>query len=50
MEEGHAYLTLALDGSELSFSRPGDFTIGERALGDDWTGGWLDPRECPEAV
>jgi hypothetical protein len=37
-------LTLALDGSEWSASRPGRFTPRERAPGNHWIGGWVDPR------
>jgi hypothetical protein len=33
----------ALVGDELSGSRPGRFTPGERA-GTHWNGGWVNPR------
>jgi hypothetical protein len=38
------FLTLALDGSYWSNSRPYGFTLGEIALGNQWTGGWVGPR------
>jgi hypothetical protein len=38
------FLSLALHGSELSVSRPGRFTPGERVICTHWIGGWLDPR------
>jgi hypothetical protein len=38
------YLILALDGGELSASRPGRFTPRERAPGVHWIGGWVGPR------
>jgi hypothetical protein len=37
------FLTSALAGGEWWVSRPGRFTLGERALGTHWTGGWVDP-------
>jgi hypothetical protein len=36
------FLTSALDGGEWSASRPGRFT--------HWTGGWVGPRACLDAV
>jgi hypothetical protein len=38
------FLTSALVGDEWSASRPGRFTLGERAPGTHWVGGWVDPR------
>jgi hypothetical protein len=38
------FLTSALVGGEWSDSRPGRITLGERAPGTHWIGGWLDPR------
>jgi hypothetical protein len=35
----HVFLTLALVGSEWSFSRSDSFTLGTH-----WIGGWVDPR------
>jgi hypothetical protein len=35
------FLTSALDGGEWSVSRPGGFTVGERATGAQWIGGWV---------
>jgi hypothetical protein len=40
----HTYLTLALDGGDWSASRPGYFTLRERAPGTHWIGGWVGPR------
>jgi hypothetical protein len=40
----HIFLTSALVGGELSASRPGRFTFGERAPGSHWVGGWVEPR------
>jgi hypothetical protein len=40
----HIFLTSALAGGEWSASRPGLFTVGERAPGAHWIGGWVDPR------
>jgi len=37
-------LISALDGGEWSASRPGRFTLRERALGTRWMGGWVSPR------
>jgi hypothetical protein len=37
-------LTSALDGGEWSASRPGRFTLGERAPRTYWIGGWVGPR------
>jgi hypothetical protein len=45
----HAFLTSALDG-EWSASRPGRFTPTERALGTQWTGGWVGTRDVLNAV
>jgi hypothetical protein len=38
------FLTSALAGGELSTSRPGRFTPGERGPGNHWIGGWVGPR------
>jgi hypothetical protein len=38
------FLTSTLAGGEWSASRPYRFTPGERALGTQWIGGWVDPR------
>jgi hypothetical protein len=40
----------ALDRGEWSASRPGRFTIKERAPGTYWIGDWVDPRAGLEAV
>jgi hypothetical protein len=40
----HIFLTSALVGGELSTSRPGRFTPGERAQGTHRIGGWVDLR------
>jgi hypothetical protein len=37
------FLTSALDGGELSASRPGRFTPVERAPGTHWIGGRVGP-------
>jgi hypothetical protein len=40
-----------LEGGELSASRPGHFTLGERAPGIYWIGGWVGrPRADMDAV
>jgi hypothetical protein len=44
------FLTSTLAGDELSASRPGRFTTGERAPGSHWLGGSVGPRACLEAV
>jgi hypothetical protein len=38
------FLTSALFGGEWSVSRPGRFTLGERAPDTHWIGGRMDPR------
>jgi hypothetical protein len=43
-------LTSALDGVEWSASRPGRFTLRERAPGTHWIGGWVGPRAVLDAV
>jgi hypothetical protein len=43
-------LTSPLDGGEWSASRPGRFTLRERAPGTHWRGGWVDPRAVLDAV
>jgi len=45
-----AFLTSALDGGELSASRPGRFTPKERAPGTHWIAGWVVPRAGLDAV
>jgi hypothetical protein len=37
-------LTSVLDGSELSASNPGRFSLRERASGTHWLGSWVGPR------
>jgi hypothetical protein len=37
-------MTSALDGGEWSASRPGRFTLKERAPGTHWIGGWVGPQ------
>jgi hypothetical protein len=43
-------LTSALDGGELSASRPGRFVLMERAPITRWIGGWVGPRAGLDAV
>jgi hypothetical protein len=38
------FLTYALLGGEWSASRSCHFTLGERAPGTHWIGGWVGPR------
>jgi hypothetical protein len=38
------------DGGEWSASRPGRFTLRERALGTHWIGSWVGPRAGLDAV
>jgi hypothetical protein len=38
------FLDSALAGGEWSASCPGRFTLGKRAPGTHWIGGWVDPR------
>jgi hypothetical protein len=40
----HVVLTLALVGGKWSASRLDCLTPGERATGNHWIGGWVDPR------
>jgi hypothetical protein len=40
----HIFLTSALAGGEWSASRPCRFTLGERATGTHWIGGWVGPQ------
>jgi hypothetical protein len=40
----HIFFTSALAGGEWSASRPSRFTPGERASGNHWIGGLVDPR------
>jgi hypothetical protein len=44
------FLTSALDGGEWSASRPGRFTLSERAPGTHWIGSWVGPRTVLDAV
>jgi hypothetical protein len=41
----HVFLTSALAGGELSASRTGLFTPGERAPRTHWVGSWVDPEQ-----
>jgi hypothetical protein len=43
-------VTSAVDGGELSASRPGHFTSRERAPGTHWIGGWVGFRAVLDAV
>jgi hypothetical protein len=43
-------LTSALDGGEWSSSRPGHFTLRERAPDVHWIAGWVGPRAFLDAV
>jgi hypothetical protein len=43
-------LTSALDGGDLSASRPGRCTPRERVPGTYCIGGWVDPRAVVDAV
>jgi hypothetical protein len=47
---GCIFLTSALDGGEWSASRPGHFTLMERAPGTHWIGGWVGPNAGLDAV
>jgi hypothetical protein len=40
----HIFLTSALVAGVWSASRPGRYTLGERARGTHWIGGWVDAR------
>jgi hypothetical protein len=40
----HVLMTLALVRGEWSALRSGYFTLGERASGTHWMGGWMDLR------
>jgi hypothetical protein len=44
------FLTLTLDGCEWSASRPGRFTLGEKAPGTHCIRGWVGPRASLDAV
>jgi hypothetical protein len=35
-------------GGEWSASHPGHFTLGARAIGSYWLGGWVDPDYLPD--
>jgi hypothetical protein len=43
-------LDLGTSGGEWSASRLCRFNPGERALGTNWMGGWVDPRTGLDAV
>jgi hypothetical protein len=43
-------LASVLDGGEWSASRPGHFTVRERAPGTHWIEGLVDPRAVLDAV
>jgi hypothetical protein len=43
------FLTLALDGGELSASCPSPFTPRENDPGTHWIEGWVGPRASPDA-
>jgi hypothetical protein len=44
MYRSRFYLTSALAGGEWSASRPGCFTLGEKAPGTQEIEGWVNPR------
>jgi hypothetical protein len=44
------FLTSALDEGVWSASRSYRFTPGERLPGTHWTGGWVGPRTCLDAM
>jgi hypothetical protein len=44
------FLDLGLAGGQWSASRPGPFIPGERAPGNHWIGGWVDPRAGVDGV
>jgi hypothetical protein len=46
----HAFLATELDGGKWTASRPGRFTLGERASGTHCVGGWAGPRPRLDAV
>jgi hypothetical protein len=46
----HAFLTSALDGGEWLASRPGRFTLRERAPATHWIGGWMGSRAVLDPV
>jgi hypothetical protein len=46
----HVFLTSALVGGEWSPSRPGRFIPREKAPGNHWIGGWVDPRTFKRSV
>jgi len=43
-------LTSGIDGGEWSASRPGQFTLRERAAITQWIGGWVGLRAGLDAV
>jgi hypothetical protein len=46
----HVFLSSALVGDEWSTSRPGRFTLEERALCTNLVGGWVGPRAALDGV
>jgi hypothetical protein len=48
--QNHAFLTSELAGDELSASRSGRFTPGERSSGAHWTEVWAAPKAGMEDV
>jgi hypothetical protein len=46
----HVFMNWALYGGKLLASRPGRFTLGGRAPGTHWTGGWMGPGTGLDAV
>jgi hypothetical protein len=46
----HSFLTKALDGDKWSASHPYRLTLGKRAPGTHWIGGWVGPRAGLDAV
>jgi hypothetical protein len=46
----HTFLTLALNGSEWSASRPNHFTLGERVPGTHWIRDWVGPTASLDMV
>jgi hypothetical protein len=46
----HVFLAVALVGGEWSASRPGRFTLGERALCTNLVVGWVGPRTSLDDV
>jgi hypothetical protein len=44
------FITSALDGDEWLAPRFSGFTLGEISPGTNWTGDWMGPRACLEAI